>query len=101
MIINRVEVWAVGPTVTRYTWSHDLPEQFMTNTIVRIFTDQGLSGTGAVANYTSYDYDRYAAETIRHMIPDPDRQGPTGPGVDPAGPLATCFPTGPGSHRGD
>ncbi len=69
MIIRRVEVRAVGPTVTRYTWSHDIPEQFMTNTIVRIFTDQGLVGTGAVANYTSYDYDRYTAETIRHMIP--------------------------------
>ncbi|MDP7204042.1 MAG: hypothetical protein QGH11_00625, partial [Pirellulaceae bacterium] len=69
MIIRRVEVRAVGPAVTRYTWSHDIPEQFMTNTIVRIFTDQGLVGTGAVANYTSYDYDRYTAETIRHMIP--------------------------------
>jgi len=69
MIIDRVEVRAVGPTVQRYTWSHDIPEQFMTNTIVRIWTDEGLVGTGAVANYTSYDYDRYTAETIRHMIP--------------------------------
>ena len=57
MVITRVEVRAVGPTVTRYTWSHDIPEQFMTNTIVRIYTDEGLAGTGAVANYTSYDYD--------------------------------------------
>ena len=53
MIITRVEVRAVGPAVTRYTWSHDIPEQFMTNTIVRIFTDEGLTGTGSVANYPS------------------------------------------------
>jgi L-alanine-DL-glutamate epimerase-like enolase superfamily enzyme len=53
----------------------------MTNTIVRITTDDGAVGIGAVANYTSYDYDRYTTETLRHMIPiligrDPlDREG--------------------------
>ncbi len=81
MIIDRVEVRAVGPQVQKYTWSHDLPDQYMTNTIVRITTDDGAVGIGAVANYTSYDYDRYTTETLRHMIPiligrDPlDREG--------------------------
>lgn len=81
MIIDRVEVRAVGPEVQKYTWSHDLPDQYMTNTIVRITTDEGATGVGAVANYTSYDYDRYTCETLRHMIPillgrDPlDREG--------------------------
>jgi len=69
MKIDRVEVRVVGPEVKRYTWSHDIPEQYMTNTIVRIHTDEGFEGIGAAANYTSYDYDRYTAETIRHMIP--------------------------------
>ena len=69
MIIDRVEVRAVGPQVQKYTWSHDLPDQYMTNTIVRITTDDGAVGIGAVANYTSYDYDRYTTETLRHMIP--------------------------------
>lgn len=69
MRIDRVEVRAVAPRVQRYTWSHDLPEQYMTNTIVRVFTDAGVEGVGAVSNYTSFDFDRYTAETLRHLVP--------------------------------
>ena len=69
MQIERVEVQVVGPKVQRFTWSHDLPEQYMTNTLVRIFTDEGVEGFAGVSNYTSYDYDRYTAETLRHLIP--------------------------------
>lgn len=69
MKIDRVEVWVVGPEIQRYTWSHDIPEQYMTNTLVRIDTDEGLQGVGAISNYTSYDYDHYTAETLRHLIP--------------------------------
>ena len=32
MKIEHVDVHVVAPRVQRYTWSHDLPEQFMTNT---------------------------------------------------------------------
>ena len=42
MKIERVEVRVVAPKVQRFTWSHDLPEQHMTNTVVRIFTDDGV-----------------------------------------------------------
>ena len=69
MKIDRVEVLAVAPQVQRFTWSHDLPEQYMTNTLVRIYTDSGLEGVGGVSNYTSHDFDRYTAETLRHLIP--------------------------------
>ena len=69
MKIDRVEVLAVAPQVQRFTWSHDLPEQYMTNTLVRISTDDGVEGVGGVSNYTSYDFDRYTAETMRHLIP--------------------------------
>src|SRR5579871_1772235 len=69
MRIERVEVRVVAPKVTRYTWSHDLPEQYMTNTVVRIFTDDGVEGVGGISNYTSFDYDRYSGETLRHLIP--------------------------------
>ena len=69
MKIDRVEVLAVGPEVQRVTWFEGLPEQFMTNTVVRIYTDDGLEGVGGVSNYTSYDFDRYTIETLRHMIP--------------------------------
>ncbi len=69
MKIVDFEVRVVAPSVQRYTWSHDLPEQFTTNTLVRIQTDDGAEGIGAVSNYTSYDYERYTAETIRHLYP--------------------------------
>ncbi|MCH8089749.1 MAG: mandelate racemase/muconate lactonizing enzyme family protein [Chloroflexi bacterium] len=69
MKIQRVEVRAVAPKIRRYTWSYDLPEQYATNTLVRIFTDEGVEGYAGVWNATSYDYDRYTAEAIRHLIP--------------------------------
>jgi L-alanine-DL-glutamate epimerase-like enolase superfamily enzyme len=69
MKIDRVEVLAVAPEVQKFTWSHDIPEQHMTNTIVRVYTDEGVEGVGGVSNYTSFDFDRYTAETMRHLIP--------------------------------
>ena len=41
----------------------------MTNTIVRVTTEDGSEGVGGVSNYTSYDNDRYTCETLRHLIP--------------------------------
>ena len=70
MKITRVQVLTVAPQVQRFTWSHDIPEQYMTNTIVRISTDVDVEGVGGVSNYTSHDFDRYTCETLRHMIPD-------------------------------
>ena len=58
MEIERVEVSVVAPKVQRFTLSHDLQEQYMTNTIVRVTTEDGSQGVGGVSNYTSYDYDR-------------------------------------------
>ena len=70
MRIDRVEVRVVAPEVQRFTWSHDLPQQYMTNTLVRIGTDQGLEGIGGVSNYTSHGFDRYTGEALRHMVPE-------------------------------
>ena len=70
MKIDGVEVRVVAPQVKKYTWSHDLPQQYMTNTIIRIRTDEGVEGVAGVSNYTSHDFDRYTAETLRHLIPD-------------------------------
>ena len=67
MKITRIEVRAVAPEVQRFTWSFDLPEQYMTNTVVRLITDGGLEGVGGVSNYTSYGFDRYTSETIRQL----------------------------------
>lgn len=69
MIIDRVEVMVVGPEEERYTWSHDLGAQYQSNTILRLFCDDGPVGVGAVWNAASFDYDRYTAESLRHLMP--------------------------------
>src|SRR5688572_18966141 len=58
MKLDNVEVRVISPRGERYTWSHDLPEQYMTITLVRIRTDEGAEGIGGVGNYTSYCSDR-------------------------------------------
>ena len=68
MKIDNVEVRVISPRGERYTWSHDLPEQYMTITLVRIRTEEGAEGIGGVGNYTSFHSDRYTAETLRHLI---------------------------------
>ena len=69
MQIERVEVQVVGPETRRYTWSHDLPEQFQSNTILRLFTDSGPVAMAAVWNAASYEHDHFTAESLRHLMP--------------------------------
>ena len=69
MKIERVEVRVVGPESRHYTWSDDLPAQHQSNTLLRCYTDSGLEGIAGVWNATSFDYDRYTAESLRHLIP--------------------------------
>lgn len=69
MKIERAEAFLVGPEEKRYTWSHDLPEQFQSLTILRIYTDEGPEGLAAVWNAASYDYDRFTLESLRHLLP--------------------------------
>ena len=69
MKISKVEVRAVAPPVDRFTWSDDLPDQYSTNTLVRIYTDEGIEGIAGVWNATSFDFERYTAEAIRHLAP--------------------------------
>ena len=67
--IERVRVRCVGPPVERHSWSHDLPPQFMTCIVAQVGTDDGRAGVGAVWNATSFDFDRYTAEAMRHLLP--------------------------------
>lgn len=69
MKIDRLEVRAVAPPAEQFTWSDDLPNQYATNTVVRIMTDEGTEGVAGVWNATSYGYERYTAEAIRHLAP--------------------------------
>ena len=69
MHITKVEIRTVAPPVDRFTWSDDLPDQYSTNTVVRIYTDEGIEGVAGVWNATSFDFERYTAESIRHLAP--------------------------------
>ena len=69
MKIERIEVQAVAPPTEQFTWSDDLPAQYATNTVLRLYTDTGLEAVSGVWNATSYGFERYTAEAIRHIAP--------------------------------
>ncbi len=69
MEIDRVRVYAVGPEIPRYAWASDMPEQYMTNNIVRITTRGGLEGIAGAIVFTDFGYTSAIAETIRRMVP--------------------------------
>jgi L-alanine-DL-glutamate epimerase-like enolase superfamily enzyme len=69
LIIESAEVFVVGPETERYAWALDMPEQFMTNTILRLRTKGGLEGIAGGPSYTDYDFDRAVAENLRPLLP--------------------------------
>jgi L-alanine-DL-glutamate epimerase-like enolase superfamily enzyme len=69
MKIERIEVRSVAPPTGQFTWSDDLPAQFATNTVLRLYTDEGIEGVSGVWNGTSYGFEKYTAEAIRHISP--------------------------------
>ena len=69
MEITKIEVHVVGPEDERYTWSEDIEEVYQSNTIIRIFTDEDIVGEAAVWNATYFEYDKYTAESLRHLLP--------------------------------
>ena len=69
MQIKRVEIQVIGPETEHQTWSDDLPGQYQSNTLIRIYTDSGIEGIAGVWNATSFGYDHYTAESLRHLVP--------------------------------
>ena len=67
--IERVQVYAVGPETTRYTWASDMDDQFMTHNLIRITAHSGLEGIAAAASYTDHGFDRSVVETLRPLLP--------------------------------
>ena len=47
LVIERAEVFVVGPETERYAWAEGMSEQFMTNTVLRLVTRGGLEGIAA------------------------------------------------------
>jgi L-alanine-DL-glutamate epimerase-like enolase superfamily enzyme len=69
IVIERIEVRAVGPDVDRYSWASDLDQQYGTLTVVRMFDDQGFEGVGATPSYSTGRFDLAILETLRHLAP--------------------------------
>ena len=68
MKIERIEVRSVAPPTEQFTWSDDLPAQFATNTVLRLYAG-GIEAVSGVWNATSYGFEKYTAEAIRHVAP--------------------------------
>ena len=69
MKITKIEVHVVGPEDERYTWSEDIEEVYQSNTLIKIFTDEEIVGEAAVWNATYFEYDKYTAESLKHILP--------------------------------
>lgn len=63
--IVKVRVYAVGPDVKKWTWASDLPEQYITNNIVRLYAEDGTEGVGGAVSAAINQYDTSIAELIR------------------------------------
>lgn len=70
LLIDRVQLYAVGPPVERHTWASDQSEMFMTGIFLRLTTKGGLEGIACVGKNTPHDFDRSVAETTRRMLPE-------------------------------
>ena len=69
MKIEKIELFVIGPEDIHYTWSHDIPPIFQSNTIIKVYTDNNIIGEAGVWNAAYFDYDRYTAEALRHLLP--------------------------------
>ena len=69
MKIEKIEVFVIGPEDVHYTWTEDIPELYQSNTLIRIFTDNNIVGEAGVWNGTYFEYDKYTAESLKHLLP--------------------------------
>ena len=67
--IERIEVYAVGPDVELQGWASDLPPQYATLTIARVFDEDGAEGVGATPSYSTGHFDLAVLESLRLLAP--------------------------------
>jgi L-alanine-DL-glutamate epimerase-like enolase superfamily enzyme len=63
--IVKVRVYAVGPDVKKWSWASNLPEQYITNNIVRVYSADGTEGVGGAVSAAVNQYDTSIAELLR------------------------------------
>jgi L-alanine-DL-glutamate epimerase-like enolase superfamily enzyme len=70
LALDRAEVWVVGPETERYAWALEMPDQFMSNTILKLTAAGGLECVAGAAMCSSHAFDRSIAETLRYLLPE-------------------------------
>ncbi len=70
LVIDRVEVFTVGPPTDRLAWAVGMEGQYMTATLLRLTTSGGLTGVAGAVSYSDRHYETSIAETLRPMVPD-------------------------------
>lgn len=66
--VDRIEVRVVGVPMEQFTWAN-LPPQFQTEIIVRIWDEAGVEGIGATPAYSASGFDHSILETLRRLAP--------------------------------
>lgn len=69
LTIDRIEIRVVEPDTERFSWSEEMHGQFMSNTIVRVFTKDGVVGVAGGSSCTSHGFDRAVAESAKLVAP--------------------------------
>jgi len=67
--IDRIEIRVVEPEAERLAWSEGMHGQFMSNTVVRAFSADGLVGVAGGSSCTGFGFDRSVAETAKLIAP--------------------------------
>jgi L-alanine-DL-glutamate epimerase-like enolase superfamily enzyme len=70
LVIDRAEVFAVGPPTERHAWALEMEDQCMSHTVLRVTTRGGLVGIAGAAAYSGHGFDLSVGETLRTMLPD-------------------------------
>ncbi|WP_391208520.1 mandelate racemase/muconate lactonizing enzyme family protein [Psychrobacillus sp. L4] len=69
LIISNITIYVVAGPNARYKTSSHYSDLTITNTIVRIQTEDGYEGFGSTISWTEAGIDKSLAESIRHLIP--------------------------------
>jgi L-alanine-DL-glutamate epimerase-like enolase superfamily enzyme len=69
LVIDRIEIQVVEPDTQRLAWSEEMHGQFMSNTLVRVTTRDGIVGVAGGSSCTGFGFDRAVAESAKLIAP--------------------------------
>jgi len=70
IVIERAEVFTLGPDVTRFRLAGDMGEVYETLTLVRLHSSCGLEGIAGVTTYSEHCFDEALGLAIKPLLPE-------------------------------